>query len=427
MIDCENDPDADDIFHFPDGDDPDFDGGSSNVRENIPDEYLWQMFSTGVSFRALSKVLELAFKAADAENRFHTSKSHLYRSYQRLFQVKEDKYKAIIREDESYGTICFDHQNTQNISRKFEGTTHRLAIVWYSNEVHNVLGMKTMPDKTARSQVNAIEDTCREFSIESKQIVALACDNENANVGNQNGTCVLLERAHEKSLLRPTCRRHIEEIVIKTVYNLLFKSDTPNNKFYEMLKPIWSELRETNFPMTRIDDDEFIQDMGASLQSYEELKDRAISELRAHAQNKQVRDDYQEVILVALKFLGENVDSFIKGRKVKFRTLINPSNARFMANIIQGIEVYLFRESLEWDTQELIQLKFNIMRFASFAALIYVRYWDTSPILFDAPINDLSMLKELQNYKLIDEDVANAAISAFSKHLNFMSEELSPL
>lgn len=149
------------------------------------------MFATGVSFRALSTVLELVFKTADARDRFHTSKTYLYRKYQRLLQVKENEYKDLVREDESYGTIGFDHQNTQKISAKYEGSTHRLAIVWHCNEIHNILGMVAMPNKTAESQAFAIKHTCEDFTIGSRQIVALSCDNEITNVGNHSGTLLL--------------------------------------------------------------------------------------------------------------------------------------------------------------------------------------------------------------------------------------------
>lgn len=411
-------------------DDPDFDDGGCGAfeKDDIPDDYLWEMFSTGVSFNALSTILKLAFEIVNVGYRFNTSKTHLYRSYRRLLEAKEKSYMALIRKDKSYGTICFDHQNTRNISGKFEGSTHRLALVWYSNKIHNVLGMKAMPNKTAISQTLAIKEACEEFNIESEQIVAISCDNEPSNVGHRAATIVLLEQEHNKSLLRLLCRHHSSEIVVKDVYHYLFDADTPNNIFYAMLRPLWSGLREADFPTAALNEGRFTEEMDmVAFETYEELKTNAIQELRMHAKNKHIRDDYKEVTLLALQFFGENIHSFTKNRRVKFRTLINPSNARFMASIIQGIEVYLFRRSRDWETPELRQMKRNIMRFAFFASLIYIRYWNRSTILFDAPINDLRMLQELQKYKLIDAPVADAAISALSRHLNYMSQELAPL
>lgn len=125
------------------------------------------MFRTGVSFRALSNILDLAFNTAAANNRFYTSKTHLFRSYQRMLQSKETEYTHKIQEDQSFGTICFDHQATRKIAGKYEGISHRLAIVWYSEEKQNVIGMPEMPNKTAESQSIAIRQTCNEFGIQS--------------------------------------------------------------------------------------------------------------------------------------------------------------------------------------------------------------------------------------------------------------------
>lgn len=370
--------------------------------------------------------MELAFVTANATNRFHTSLSYLYKSYKRLLQSKESKYKEIFREDESHGTICFDHQNTQKIAGKYEGTTHRLAIVWHSNKVHNVLGMIPMLDKTAVSQAQAIKNTCEEFSIECGQIVALACDNEMTNVGHNGGTCVLVERELNRSLLRLMCRHHILEIIIKDVYHHLFTSGTPNNLFYGILKEQWSDLREADFPISIFDENSFAEEVGPETYDvFRELKSTAIKELLLHSKNKDVRDDYREVTLLALKFFGVS-QNISKGNQVKFRALINPSNARFMATIIQGIECYLFRNSIDWDSHSHGRLH-SITRFSIFAALIYIRYWNRTNMLFDAPVNDLRMLQELQQYQSIDEPVAKVAIKALSRHLNYMSEELAPL
>lgn len=328
------------------------------------------MFGTGVSFRALSTVLDSAFTVANAQNKFCTSTPYLYRNYKRLLQIKENEYQIRIQEDQSFGTICFDHQNMRKISGKYEGTSHRLAIVWHFKKTYNVLGIEEMPDKTADSQSQAIQRACENFEIEKEQIIALSCDNENTNTGVRRGTCVLLEIALDKSLLRVMCRRHILEIVIKDVYHHLFNSDTPNNMFYNILKDIWSNLRRANFPFTEFNEDSFTEEMDLeTYNAFVELKNKAILELISHSKSKLVRDDYREITLVALKFFGHNRNP-TKANEVKFRTIINPSMARFMAVAIQGIECYLFRKSIDWTLLEDNAMKYNVMRFSIFISII---------------------------------------------------------
>lgn len=425
--DNSSDPDeSSDSDNIDDSDDFDFNDYDVFEKQHIPDEILWRMFATGASFRALSNILELAFATANVANEFHTSYAYLHNSYQRLLKLKESTYKGILRGNNSLGTICFDHQNAQKVTRKFEGTTHRLALVWHCDDVHNVLGMIPMLNKTAESQALAIKQTCDEFNIEGRQIVALSCDNEMTNVGVRGGTCSLVEREIDRPLLRLMCRHHVLEIVVKDVYHHLFKSDTPNNEFYGILKGIWHELREADFPMEKFNENTFAEVMGpAAHEVFEDLKSSAIKELLLHSKNKEVRDDYREVTLVALKFFGM-AQNTTKTNQVKFRTLINPSNARFMATIIQGLECYLFRNSIDWDSLNRIQLD-NVTRFSIFASLIYVRFWNRANNLFDAPVNDLYMLQELEKYQSIDSEVAKVATMALSRHLYYMGEELAPL
>lgn len=407
---------------------PDPDGSDFEVveKKSIPDDQLWKMFGTGVSFRALSTILNASFKVKSSDDYFYTSTSYLYKNYTRLLKTKEREYKHRLAMDKSYGSICFDHQNTRRLTGKYEGTTHRLAVVWYSKQSHNVLGMIKMPDKTAEAQTITIQKICEEFNIDINQIIAFVCDNENTNVGIRGGTCSLLETVFQREFLRAMCRHHIMEIVIKDVYKCLFDGSTPENVFYPILKQYWDFLRETDFPVTKFNDLSFILDKNEhDIELFNALKVEAISELRGHSKSNTIRDDYKEVTTLALAFFGEN-QNLTKGNQVKFRTLIKPSNARFMASIIQGLECFLFRRSFDWLPEDK-EMRYNLMRFSAFASLIYIRYWDRCTNLFDAPSNDLNLLKALQIYKRFDEPIADAAMLALSRHLNHMSEELSPL
>lgn len=385
------------------------------------------MFSTGVSFRTLSKILYLAFSTVGAGNRFHTSVAHLFNKYQQINLKKEIAYLTYIRENNSFGTICFDHQKMRKIQGKHEGTVDRLAVVWHCDGQDNVLGISEMPDKKGESQAVVIENDCRNFAVGKDQVVGLVCDNTGTNMGRQKGTCQRLEDCFEKPLLRLSCRHHIGEIVIKDVYHHLFTTDTPNNLFHPILKQRWSSLRENGFPFTPLNESDVIRNMDEiTRNAFIEIKDKAINELISHSENNFVRDDYKELTKVALKFLQGGTHT-TKRNEVPFRALIDPSNARFMATCIQGLKCYLFRDSLNWAKPELQRVRNNLERFCMFVSLLYVRHWNRSTILFDAPLNDLCFLKEIKEYSLIDKSIANVAMDAMKRHLYYMGEELSPL
>lgn len=83
----------------------------------IPDEDLWKMFGTGVSFRNLSIILNVAFNVAGSNNRFYTSRAFLHKKYQQLLNAKEINYKNDLRKSNSLGSICFDHHKMRQIER----------------------------------------------------------------------------------------------------------------------------------------------------------------------------------------------------------------------------------------------------------------------------------------------------------------------
>lgn len=386
------------------------------------------MFNTGVSFRTLSEILKLALKMFDAENSYHMSPTYLFQKYKKLMEKKENEHRDTIENEEFLGTICFDHQKMKALNEKHAPKEDRLAIVWHSNGKHNFLAVEKLIDKSGISQTEAIKRTYERFQIGINQIVALSCDNASTNIGRSNGTCTIFEETIEKDLLRTNCRRHIYEIVIKDVYNHLFESASPKNIFFPILKEKWNLLRANNFPYESFDEDSFPQEFDDEevWESFQEYKTNALSELRLQASNKFIRDDYKESNNVCLKFLGGNRTA-IKRNQVEFRALIDSSNARFMAVLIQGIECYLFREELDWETPDRQEIKRNLERFAAFAALVYIRFWNRCSNLFDSTHNDLYFLKELQKYAQFDYEVANIAIMAYNRHLYYMSEELSVL
>lgn len=385
------------------------------------------MFNTGVSFRTLEQILKLAFKLFNAENSYHLSSTYLFQRYKKLMESNESTHIANIENANFPGTICFDHQSMKTLNEKHVPKEDRLAIVWHSNGNDKLLAVEKMNDKSGYSQSEAIKRTCDRFQIGAHKIIALSCDNASTNIGQYNGTCIIFEQKIEKDLLRTNCRRHIHEIVIKDVYRHLFNSTAPNNVFFPILKEKWKQLRAINFPYEPFDENSFTRDFDdETSRSFQEYKTNALSELRLHAKNKFIRDDYKESNNVCLKFFGEN-RNIRKRNQVEFRTLIESSNARFMAALIQGIECYLFREELDWETPERQDIKENLERFAAFVAMVYIRFWNRCSNLFNSTYNDLYFLQEMQRYAQFDQEIANIAIIAFNRHLYYMSEELTVL
>lgn len=382
------------------------------------------MTRTGVSFEALSDILKLGFSVLGQSENFHLSSSHIFTRYQKIMETKELDYQNEIINQNSFGTICFDHHLMKQLNGKFRKKEDRLVILWHSDDKDRLISIEKINNKSGLSQMRAIVAACESFNIRSRQIVALSCDNENTNTGTESGTCILLEYELMKYILRLMCRHHIYEIVLKAVYRYLFISETPVNLFHSILVDMWSYIKDRNFPFDGFNenDEEMMGFTDESYFVYETFKERAIIELKGHSNHPFVRDDYAEITNVSLKFLTGVRTNLTKANQVQFRTLQNPSNARFMSSAIQGLQCFLFRNNLDWEGRETVISQ--LPRFCIFLTLIYVRYWNRSNSLFDAGINDLNILKELEEYKIIDNELANIAIDALSRHLYYLSEEL---
>lgn len=256
--------------------------------------------------------------------------------------------------------------------------------------------------------------------------VIMKCDNENTNTGIDNETCVRLENELQRDLLRLMCRHHIHEIVVKDVYRYLFSSGAPTNLFHPILAEAWSELK-SNFRFDGFgehEEDIFYFENENQVQTYENFKGLALQQLGGHCNHPFIRDDYMEIVKVSLKFLSGDREILTKANHVQFNALQNPSNARFMASSIQALKCYLFRHHLNWESNDREKIRDNFPRFCLFLALIYVRYWNRSSILFDAGFNDLNFLQELEKFSVLDQGISRVAIEAKSRHLYYLSEEL---
>ena len=104
--------------------------------------------------------------------------------------------------------------------------------------------------------------------------------------------------------------------------------------------------------------------------------------------------------------------------------------ARWMTKLIYSFKIVLLKEKiLELPKGSILaaQQFQRLERFVLAAALFYVPWWLRAGVAADSPVNDLSLIKSIQSYSLIDQQVSTSAMGAFKKHLWYLTEELIPL
>src|SRR5688572_12109323 len=103
-----------------------------------------------------------------------------------------------------------------------------------------------------------------------------------------------------------------------------------------------------------------------------------------------------------------------------------------MARSIYAIKMWLFKDQIpiqqrqnseRASRQSYSQKVWNhLLRVSLFVTTTYVTYWFTCTSPADAPRNDLQFLKAIHTYP--DKEVSQVALTAFSRHLWYLSETL---
>ncbi|XP_057710018.1 uncharacterized protein LOC130927913 [Corythoichthys intestinalis] len=149
-----------------------------------------------------------------------------------------------------------------------------------------------------------------------------------------------------------------------------------------------------------------------------DIKDDTTDFVMKHLNCFQPRDDYRELLELVIIFLGGSPP-----RGVHFRIPGAIHHARWMAKALYALKIYLFREQFKLTAHE----NKGIRDVCVFIVPLYVRVWFTAPDAVSAPRHDLWFLQSLKMYEDINPAISKAAVSKFSGHLWYLSEELVAL
>lgn len=131
-----------------------------------------------------------------------------------------------------------------------------------------------------------------------------------------------------------------------------------------------------------------------------------------------IRDDYQKLIKLSILFLRGD-----KERKIKIRPPGEMHQARWMVRAIYSLKICLLQSQFKISAKD----KRALQDVCLFIAVIYVKPWLQCNLAVKAPNQDLSFLKRLKEYETVDKLIFKAALSKFSEHLWYLSEEIAVL
>lgn len=119
------------------------------------------------------------------------------------------------------------------------------------------------------------------------------------------------------------------------------------------------------------------------------------------------RDDYREFLELVLVFLGFPLINY------QFRKPGAMSHARWMSKAIYTLKIYIFRKEFNLTAKEQKGLRDVCL----FIVIVYVKPWFFLMIPQKAPNQDLELLKNMENFKLIHAAMAKNTIAKMLNHL----------
>ncbi|KAL7301804.1 hypothetical protein TKK_0005792 [Trichogramma kaykai] len=91
-----------------------------------------------------------------------------------------------------------------------------------------------------------------------------------------------------------------------------------------------------------------------------------------------------------------------------------------MAQALYTLKMFLFRKQLELTAER----NTNLEKMSVFIVFIYLPYWFKTRLPLEADVSDIKFLKDLDDFKKIDDQLATKIINKFCNHLWYISKEL---
>lgn len=338
---------------------------------------------------------------------YNINPSSIHRQRTRQRSSTASSLKASFTTDSSL-TVHWDGKLMDSLDgqKKIE----RLPILVTGKGMVQLLGAPQKPHGTGPAQAVAVETCLKDWGLETK-VQGLCFDTTASNTGVRGGACKLLEVRLGRHLLHFACRHHIHEVVLGGVCNaLLGPSSGPDILLFKSFRITWPSIVQDDFKPASSDPD--VEAVVAP------VRENLIAFYVHHSTSTQPRDDYKELIELALIFLGHDV---ARKRDMLFRRPGAMNRARWMATLLYAIKIWLFRDQVPLTPKD----QRAVRDIAVFGVVLYIKRWIVAPNATAAPRNDLDMMKELLAFK--NKRLVGPAIKKLNGHLWYLSDELVAL
>lgn len=332
------------------------------------------------------------------------SKSAIRLRRQQFRQQRTNLIKSRFRNSDLEGAVVhWDGKLLPDLLSK--RNVERLAILITCGNEEQLIGVPVLDNSTGITQAKAVFSAVEQWGAAEK-IQAMCFDTTAVNTGRHKGTCVVLEQFLGKNLLYLACRHHILEIVLKEVFNCKMGTSTgPQPDNFRKFQSEWSKIDKKIYKTAK--EDENFRD---KISNADQISNFLFEQLK----NQQPRDDYKEFIQLCLICLGR-----LPPENTTFRVPGAIHHTRWMAKAIYCLKIYIFEEQFSLSVSESMGIKDICL----FIINIYIKAWFTAHNPTMAPNQELKLVKSLVQYRSINKEIADKALSKIVNHLWYLNSE----
>lgn len=313
-------------------------------------------------------------------------------------RIKIDETEAVV--------VHWDGKLLPGVVKTEQNERIAISISYGQNE--QLLGVPVIDSSSGEEEAIAVFETLEQWGV-SHTVKAMCFDTTASNTGKFKGACTILEQMLGKELLYLACRHHILEVLLRGVFECKLGSTTgPQPDIFKRFQNTWLTINKEKYEIG-------ITDKLINKHLTPEVIKNISDDLKVKLTECQPRDDYKELMLLVLVFVGE-----LDGHVVGFRTPGAIHHARWMAKAIYSLKIFLFRSQFKMSNEEQNALG----DICVFLVKLYCKAWFNAPKAYLAPKQDLELLRSLFEYQKIDKDISVKALAKCSNHLWYLNSEL---
>ena len=265
-------------------------------------------------------------------------------------------------------------------------SSNRVAVYITGTEadhVRKLLGAPEVKAGTGQAEAEVVQHMLTDWGIK-EQCIGLVFDTTSSNTGAESGACTFLESWVDSPLLWLACRHHIHELHLKRLVQEVFgQTKDPGMELFRRLKKEWHTLVIDYENLCKFDYDSVPQWLQVEARSVLSWAEQEL------AKNTWPREDYRELLRLAIVCLGGEVPGF------QFLLPGPDHHARWMSKVIYTLKIKLLSSIFKMSEEE----KCKIEEICSFVLILYVRAWFESPLPAIAARNDLSFMVKVMRFR----------------------------